>query len=180
MSKQREFEATFRKDMGIDDEGRKDGVRVQYDIRELTAKKGYSTWQREGTGRYQIKIYTPWNGRHAGHQIFRTSKADGSYRVADALETVDYQVQHSKQKQSRADMSRANAQAAEALREKYKGPHTYFSSWKSDRYASSIVAPDEHITGNVDVLINFGSVTAEQADRILAFFQDIKQESSNV
>lgn len=180
MSKQSEFEATFRKDMGIDDECRKGGVRVQYDITELTTKVGYSTWKREGTGRFQIKVYTPWNGRRARHQIFRTSKTDGSYRVADALETIDYQVKHFQDQQSRANMSKTNAQAAEALREKYKGPHTYFSSWRSDRYVSSIVAPDEHITGNVDVLINFGSVTAEQADRILAFFQDIKQESSNV
>ena len=177
MTKQ-EFEKQFIKDMGIVD-GMINGVRVQYEIAEMTTSSGYSTWKREGTGRYQIKIYTPWVGsRGPRHQIFRTSKKDNSYRVDEARETIEYQATYYNQQRSRENQMRSNEQLARDLRDKFdkKIP---LSTYKPASHTCSYVSPNGCADGKLDVLINFGTVSAEQAERILAFAQQIKLENTN-
>lgn len=156
---------------GIKD-GFLEGVRVSYTVKEMYEKVNGSVYRTRPSGRFQINVHPVSYRRGIRDTIFRTKKADNSFNVLDVKDAIVAQVNVRKIDQSSEANRISNEAAATELREKFKFKNKYISSY-APTSTGSFVAPSV-VEGKVAVQINFGQVTPEVAEKILAFAQSLE------
>lgn len=147
-----------------------DGTAVYFSVKEMYSKVNGSVWRREPMGRYQINVPSTYGNRD---KIFRTKK-DGSFDMLAVGDAIKAYHQYRKRQDEIAMAREYNRGEAERIREEAKagGLKKYISSYGA-AHGSSFVTPAS-TEGLVDVQINFGSVNADTARKILAFAQSLE------
>lgn len=123
-------------------------------------------WRSTPSGRYQINVTSPYGDRP---KIFRTKVKDGSYDIDGVVEAIRLTATARKAQQAREQVREANRSEAERVRDAYK-LKSYVSTYASAANSFCAAASTE---GMLQVQINFGTVTPEMAEKILAFAQSI-------
>lgn len=166
----KEISATIDKALGADGTGRVDGVYAFYHVKEMYERAGSSVWKTKPSGRFQINVATT-SGRD---KIFRTKKSDGSFNLEGVVEAISERLEHFKASQRRQDTREANRNLAEELCEKFRTSKFYVSHYGNVNAVSSQCSPSQNKEGHLNVVINFGDVDAETAEKILALAASLR------
>lgn len=141
-------------------------IKPYYTVKEMYMKTGL--YRTEPSGRYQINVSVPGERRD---RIFRTKVKDGSFDVMSVADACRDQIRLRRAENERERARTANRDVAKNIRETYKLNHTYVSAYAGSQ--GSYVAPST-VEGLVTVQLNFGSVTPEKAEAIMAFAKSLE------
>jgi hypothetical protein len=146
------------------------GTAVYFTVKEMYGKVGSSVWRREPMGRYQINVPSAFGNRD---KIFRMKK-DGSFDLLAISDAIKAYYSYRKNQDAMMAAREYNRSEAERIRTEAKagGLKKYLSSYGA-AHGSSFVTPAS-TEGLVEVQINFGSITPEQARKVLAFVQSME------
>ena len=143
-------------------------IKPYYTVTEMRCRVGHSKYRTEPSGRYQINVSVPGERRD---RIFRTKVKDGSFDVMSVADACKDQIRIRLAEQARENARNANKDVAENIRNTYKLNNTYVSSYAGS--AGSYVAPST-VEGLVVVQLNFGSISPEKAEAIMAFAKSLE------
>lgn len=143
-------------------------IKPYYTVKEMYCRVGSSMYRTEPSGRYQINVSVPGERRD---RIFRTKVKDGSFDVMSVADACRDQIS-SRRAEIARERARANNQdVAKNIRDTYKLNKTYVSSYAGSQ--GSYVAPSS-VEGLVTIQLNFGSVSPEKAEAIMAFAKSLE------
>lgn len=154
--------------IGMKDGGFK-GMWICVDVTEL-----YTTgWRAKATGRFQVRISTPYRGRGARDTILRTRKELNNEFDLVAVKAAVEEYVRIKTAQNVADKARVNTATAnksivERIVELYKGKN-YLSEYSS---GSCAIFPSEHEEGKIHMKWDFRSVDEVTAEKIINFINE--------
>jgi conjugal transfer/entry exclusion protein len=112
-------------------------------------------------------VSVPGGGRD---QIFRTKVKDGSFNMPDVIGALHTQVRYRKAVDAVEQAKEANRDVAERIRGQYKLKNSYVSAYVGG--AGSFCAP-AGVEGMINVQVNFGVVSPEVAEKIMAFAKSL-------
>ena len=141
-------------------------IKPYYTVKEMYTKTGL--YRSEPSGRYQINVDVPGERRA---RIFRTKVKDGSFDVMSVADACNDQIRQRRAEQERERARASNQDVAKNIRETYKLHKTYVSAYVGS--SGSYVAPSS-VEGLVTVQLNFGSVSPEKAEAIMAFAKSLE------
>lgn len=152
--------------------GEIDGVRVSFSVKEMFEKVPSSVYRTRPSGRFQINVHPAEYRRRVRDTIFRTKKADNSFNVLDVKDAIMNQQRVRKDSFNREGVRASNESVATKIRETYPLKGRFVSSY-APTTGGCFLAPST-IEGKVAVQINFGHVTPDVAEKIMAFAQSLE------